>query len=115
MENFNLKQFLVENKLTTNSRILAEDGTQGPIKILQVLQNYNPDWVSFEEFENQQGEEGYEGGEDGYDPSEGEWPVIGDEYDSVEEMKEEINYYNQEVGRDSEIVAVRTTVGDFKF
>ena len=115
MGNFDLKKFLVENKLTANSRVLAEDGTQGPIRILQVLQNFNPDWISFEEFENQQGQDGYEDDEDSYNPSEGEWPVIGDEYDSVEEMKEEINYYNEEVGRDSEIVAVKTTVGDFKF
>ena len=112
---FNLKQFLVDNKLTSNSRVLAEDTPQGPIKILQVLQNYSPDYISFEDFESQQGQDRYEDDEDGYNPSEEEWPVIVDEYDSIEEMKEEINYYNEEVGRDSEIVAVKTTVGEFKF
>jgi hypothetical protein len=30
MENFNLKKFLVENKLTTNSRILRENDEQSP-------------------------------------------------------------------------------------
>ncbi len=29
MENFNLKKFLVENKLTTNSRMLSENVTRG--------------------------------------------------------------------------------------
>ena len=31
MENFNLKKFLVENKLTTNSRIINEEGIFGDI------------------------------------------------------------------------------------
>jgi len=33
MENFNLKKFLVENKLTTNSRILRENDEQSPKSI----------------------------------------------------------------------------------
>ena len=33
MENFNLKKFLVENKLTTNSRVISEGDEQSPNRI----------------------------------------------------------------------------------
>ena len=35
MENFNLKKFLVENKLTTNSRILKEEQEDSLLKLIQ--------------------------------------------------------------------------------
>ena len=43
MDNFNLKQFLSENKLTTNSRILAEDDSidlQKLYKVSKYLSDY---------------------------------------------------------------------------
>jgi hypothetical protein len=35
MENFNLKKFLIENKLTTNSRMVSENGTYTQKEILR--------------------------------------------------------------------------------
>jgi hypothetical protein len=35
MENFNLKKFLTENKLTTNSRMISENGTYTQKEILR--------------------------------------------------------------------------------
>jgi hypothetical protein len=100
MENFNLKKFLVENKLTTNSRLLKEE--QESVGLLQVLTNYGEDYVSLEDF-NQAGEE----------EMYSEFMGLDSEYDSVEDMLDAVNQYNEDAGRDDEIVAIKSTAGDF--
>jgi hypothetical protein len=108
VENFNLKKFLVENKLTSNSKLLKEVEDTS-VRILEVLQNYSSNWISFEEFKRQE-DQNISGDGGDYDPSEGEWPSIPDEYDSVEEVKGAVQWYNGEVGRDMEIVAIKLLV-----
>lgn len=108
MGTFNLRKFLVENKLTTNSKMLKEE-EQATVRILSILQNYNSNWISFEEFERQEQQDS-PSDEDGYNPSEGEWPSIPEEYGTVDEAREAIQWYNGEVGRDMEIVASKVLV-----
>lgn len=54
MNDFNIKKFLVENKMTRNSRLLSEEFDSFTEKELDALQQYEdtgmfPEWLSDEE------------------------------------------------------------------
>ena len=101
MEDFNLKKFLVENKLTTNSKMLNEN--EQSVKLLKVLTNYSGGFVSLAKFNKAKDDDFYS-----------DFLGLDGEYDSVEEMLDAIAQYNEEAGRDEEIVTVKSTAGEFK-
>lgn len=48
--NFNLKKFLVENKLTTNSKLLKEESRLSNILTISMESDYDEDVVSLEDY-----------------------------------------------------------------
>lgn len=100
MDNFDLKKYLVENKVTTNSKMMKEN--EQPVKLLKVLTNYSGGFVNLTQFNKAKDDDFYS-----------DFSGLDGEYDSVEEMLDAIRQYNEEAGRDEEIVAVKSTAGEF--
>jgi len=82
-------------------RNLKEETNQ-PVKLLKVLTNYGGGYISLRKFNQQADDEMFS-----------EFYGLDDEYDSVEEMLDAISQYNEDAGRDEEIVAIKSTAGKF--
>ena len=82
MQNFNLKKFLVENKLTPNSRLLNEDeaGTADYGKIGNWYFSTHPQADKLSQ----------EGEEVGVEAHFEEWNAVKDQYDSIEDYFEDV-------------------------